>query len=250
MSTCSGIANLNDAFAMLKHRKRILLAALLLVFALGLALFLRPRNEPRYQGRYLSEWMQVFTVQDPDPDQLEAAKRAVQKIGTNAVPIFVAWMHSETPKWKHSLRWKLPPSIVQDDHIASWLGGYDVRRLGLGAHGLWILGTNAATAIPELNNMMQNRTNTMLAHQAIYALTGIGGDSIPVMQAAFSDPQFPYRLTILWNLRSLAFSGHTNECMPIIIGALEDWDARVRSKATNFLQVPTYREFINNLPRD
>ena len=221
---------------MSNRRKRILFATVLLVFALGLAWFLRPRNEPKYQGRYLSQWADLLTRSEPTDDERKAVFHALQQIGTNGLPTFLAWLSVETPPWKISLRRKLPSTLAKNKTIANWLGEKDRIRAALGMHGIELCGTNAASAIPALNSVMITRTNTLEQQFAIDALTGIGGQSIPVLKAAFADQKHPFRPTILSSLHRLSLSGYTNECMPIIIAALEDRNPSVRDMATNLLQ--------------
>jgi hypothetical protein len=236
MSACSGIANLHNTLAMTRRRKRILFAVLLLVFSLGLAWFLRPRNEPQYQGRYLSQWADLLTRPAPTEDDKLAVWRALEQIGTNGLPLYVAWMSVETPPWKRSLRQKLPGKLAKNKTIANWLGEKDRVRAALGMHGIELCGTNAASAIPALNSLMITRTNTLEQQFAIDALTGIGGQSIPVLKAAFADQHHPFRTTILMSMHRLSLSGYTNECMPIITAALADRNPSVREMATNLLQ--------------
>src|SRR6187455_1563361 len=58
MSTCSATQNLHSVPVMSKRRKVLVLLG---VIALAVACFvtLRPVAEPKYQGRYLSEWMAI-----------------------------------------------------------------------------------------------------------------------------------------------------------------------------------------------
>lgn len=236
MSTCSSTEKLHNRDAMHKHRKRILLTGVLLVFALGLAWFLRPRNEPKYQGRYLSEWADLLTRPEPTEADRRAVWHALEQIGTNGLPMYVAWMSVETPRWKWSLRGKLPGTLAQNKTIANWLGEKDRIRAALGMHGIEFCGTNAASAIPALNSLMINRTTTLEQQFAIDALTGIGGQSIPVLKAALADQHHPFRTRILMSMHRLSLSGYTNECMPTLIAALEDCNPSVREMATNLLQ--------------
>ena len=123
---------------MLKHRKRVLFVGVFAVLVLGLALILLPRNEPKYQDRYLSEWMEVLNKPNPTGDEVQAVRYAVKQIGTNGLPMFVAWMSAETPLWKESLQRKLPPQLGQNEAVANWLGRKDVLRAVLGMNGISI----------------------------------------------------------------------------------------------------------------
>ncbi|HEX5219790.1 MAG TPA: hypothetical protein VFZ59_09505 [Verrucomicrobiae bacterium] len=215
MSTCSGIANLHNGDAMLQHRKCILLAVVLLVVALRLVSLLLPPNVPKYQGRYLSDWMDDYPLRGTNFAQHSATREAVQQIGTNAVPIFVKWLGTETPAWKKFVRRRVPMRFLQSEgYLSDWLGAQDAKRVGLGMSGISILGTNSASAVPELERLLRNRTDPYAVFMTIHALAGIGGESVPVLKAAFADPTQPQRAPILWCLRRLSFNGHSNECVP------------------------------------
>jgi len=239
------------AFVMRKHRKRLLLVSVLLAAALVLTMILLPRNEPKYQDRYLSEW-----VADLRPDatvaQREAARQAVVNIGTNCIPAFVEWLGADTPKWKIFFYRMLPSRLQQNLSVANW-ARKDVIRAGQAMEGIWLLGTNAAGAIPQLDYQLRHRTDEdqsrsrLWGFMVIHALAGIGVDSAPVLKAAFADPKQSNRYDILWSLRWLALNGHTNECMPSLLAALEDQDPKVRARATNLLQVVSTNELYRAL---
>jgi hypothetical protein len=85
----------------------------------GIAIWLGDK-EPEYNGRKLSEWMNLARVgtfserlkriieraqathkEDPR-DSPEAAAEAIEHIGTNGLPWFAKWMSYDTPKWKRA----------------------------------------------------------------------------------------------------------------------------------------------------
>ena len=220
---------------MFQHRKRILFVSALLVFAFGLVLFVRPRNEPQYQGRYLSEWMKDLI---PQPNSANAkveaaARRAIEEIGTNGLPTYLAWLSREPPPWKKSVFSKLPLRLKQNRWLADWLVLSGNRRQQLAIQGFVILGTNAAAAIPELSSLMRNRTNANLCSQASFAPASIGPASIPALRSAFADSQQINREKIFSSIMMLSIHQGSKECLPIITAALEDVNPVVRALATN-----------------
>jgi hypothetical protein len=230
-----------------KRRKLIFLAIVLLVVAVGLVLILRPRNEPKYQGRYLSEWMEDH-VQKVTPAEARAVNEAIENIGTNGLPFYVAWVGLRTPQWKHSLFEKLPDWLRQIGFIANGLEQKNYLRTAFGVKAIWLLGTNAVSAIPQLQAKLENRTNFYLVKDASRALAGIGPPSVPALRSAFANPEQINRPAILWSFRWLSFSGCSNDCMPIVIAALEDDDANVRASATNFLRMRSSDELFGDPP--
>ena len=247
MPTCSGTENLHNGDGMIKHRKRILLAMVFLVFVAGLTFLLLRRNEPKYHGRYLSEWMEDH-VQKVTPAEARAVNEAIKNIGTNGLPFYVGWVGLRTPQWKNGLFDKLPNWLRQIEFIADGLEQKNYLRDAFGMKAIWLLGTNAASAIPQLQAKLENRTDFYLVKDASRALAGIGPPSVAALRSAFANPEQINRPAILWSFRWLSFSGCSNDCMPIIIAALEDDDANVRASATNFLRMRSSGELFGDPP--
>jgi hypothetical protein len=63
-------------------------------------------REPEYNGKKLSEWLQICTR--PSDDRWLQAEDAVRHIGTNGLPWLIKWMEYESPKWKgETASWKV-----------------------------------------------------------------------------------------------------------------------------------------------
>src|SRR5436190_21954088 len=81
--------------------RRRLILFLLSAFALAaiLTALLWPRDrEPQYQGKSLSQWLEVYS-RDADP----TAAAAVHEIGTNAVPWLLKWIRYERSDWREKV---------------------------------------------------------------------------------------------------------------------------------------------------
>jgi hypothetical protein len=222
------------------RKKRCLWVALgVIALVMVCFAFLRPHDEPKYQGRYLSEWLQAYKENNHTAwrlAEMQEAAHAVRAVGTNGLPYYLTWLRYEPPAWQRTLRLKLPRWIEQNKIVADWLGDEAARRADYGSLGIWILGTNATTAIPELTAMMKGATNSFSVSRAIFTLSQVGEPAIPVLLSALADQTQPYRQNIVWNLGRLALAGHTNPCLPILVEALNDSDAWVRSEATNAVE--------------
>jgi hypothetical protein len=211
--------------------------------------FLRPRDEPKYQGRYLSEWVADYKAIDAgirassaysefDPKQVALAKaaHAVRTIGTNGLAHFLKWVRATQPVWQRDLRFRLPYWLENIKSVRDWLGDAAKRRAAYGWCGICLLGTNAAGAIPTLEVMVKDRANHESSLIAIHALNFIGTASIPALQSAFADTNTPNRPDMTYSFYWMAFElGHTNTTLPILTAALHDHDPKVRVEAKRWL---------------
>jgi hypothetical protein len=220
------------------------------VIALGTVWFgfLRPRDEPKSQGRYLSEWIVDSYAPNSTPSQRAASRLAIQDIGTNGLPYYLKWMRYEQPAWQQSLRWKLPHWIKSNPTVDHWLYAGE-RRADWSISKVASLGTNAVSTIPELEAMMNDHTKPGLVSRAITALGNLGGPAIPALQRSLADPNQNQRYQIVLYLGTIARQGHTNDCLPILMEVLNDQDAAVRSAATNAV-LQFAPELLPNVPTD
>jgi hypothetical protein len=215
--------------AAVRKKRFIRVAVGLVSLALVWFAFLRPLDEPKYQGRYLSEWLVICYH---GTNRAEGV-RAVQAIGTNALPCFLEWIRYAPSRWQTVVRYKLPSWLEKNRMVGRGLGDRGVRSGYYASLGIGLLGSNAVSAIPELELMMKDRTFSPRVSAAIVALGGIGEPAIPALQAALANATQLNRAEIIWNVRRMALAGHTNTCLPIIVAALEDPDVGVREQATN-----------------
>jgi hypothetical protein len=75
-----------------KRRKLIAIVLLAVIGGVIAYSLLRQDDEPTYQGRRLSEWL--------DPNHRDA-KTGVQRIGTNALPPLLKWIdYEKPPEWR------------------------------------------------------------------------------------------------------------------------------------------------------
>ena len=199
MSTCSVTQDLHNPHVATKRRKRLAIVLLTVIAGVVAYVLLKPKDEPKYQGRYLSDWLEEY--RDSRYSDGDAAI-AVRNIGTNALPYLVKWLSSKSS-----------------------------RRVTQSLNGFAILGTDAASAIPELQALMKDPTKP----GARFALVSIGPPAIPALKAALADPNQPDRYKLLYTFSNLMFRPGTNSCLPILIEALTDHDVEVRYAATNVL---------------
>jgi hypothetical protein len=171
-----------------KGRKAVaLISALVLIVAFA-ALLGRDR-EPRYQGRPLHEWVNILdstSNRGPNaPPQVTAAERAVQHVGTNAIPFLLRWIVYEwqPSKSKQSIAnfaFKIPFSRRLGP-VSRWLYSGDSLRFRASAavNAFEALGPDASPAVPELTRIATTSSDQGPAHRAVDALCGIGSVGVP-----------------------------------------------------------------------
>jgi hypothetical protein len=216
--------------------KFLIILALMALTALCYFL-LRPVNEPKFQGRYLSEWFQEEDLILPDLESAAPeAVQAIRAIGTNALPNYLQWLQYEPSQWRTTLRSKLPRWAIKNQTVSNWLDDPASWRAMYAYRGIEILGTNAIGALPELTAMLNNSNRPWTAQRAMGALGFLGTASIPVLQAALADTNRTDRWHVAAAIGFMGRAGHTNECLPILMMALSDGDAEVRMEATNWVR--------------
>jgi hypothetical protein len=213
---------------MRKRRILFTLGSLLLVWLAWLIFW--PLNEPRHQGRYLSEWLATCIAAPAQSSEHTAATLAIQTIGTNAIPHLLQWIgNAEPAKWRvalYSLHGLLPTRL-QDNRIMMRLFSGPARRAHYATKGFAIFGTNAVSAIPELEAMLKDQTRTEAAYHAAHALWSLGEPGLAALQRTFADTNLSHRWLIAYPLAMAARDGSTNG-VPLLLQGLNDQDTKVR----------------------
>jgi hypothetical protein len=126
----------------MKGLTKMLCAAGLLVVVMGILFEIIQLREPVYEGRPLSVWLKAFG--DSTPQEREKPTRAIQAIGTNAIPTLLRKLYVR----KNPLKEKLMSMDNSWDWKFPFQRADDVRWQGV--NGFRILGTIAKAATPEL----------------------------------------------------------------------------------------------------
>ena len=240
LSTCSVTQNVQHSVVTTKRRKLIGIILLAVIGGVIAYPLLHRDDEPTYQGRRLSEWLERYNQNTSFPHETPAiasrheAEAALLYIGTNAVPHLVKWISYEPPAWRTALRKWLPASIVKRRALYPLLNNDEAdRRAYLAIHGFLRLGTNASIAVPALEALMNNTKRTNSSIRTIFALGYVGESSTPALKAAFADKNRSNRELIL---KIIAWNQRTNVWLPTVLEALNDDDINVRVGATNVVQ--------------
>jgi hypothetical protein len=149
-----------DARAVRKRWKILLLGACGLVAVVAVCFFCLREQEPSYNGRTLSEWLDLYDEENSiaysQTPRDTAAVNAVRAIGTNAIPMLSRWARTEDSQIQLMLH--RIEARVRMKPRAQWFSRFVWRRSaqyrqGLADAGFFILGTNA---LPFLNEMLRD----------------------------------------------------------------------------------------------
>lgn len=124
-------------------------------------------NEPSYQGRRLSEWLQDFDNRNYQPKRQDLAAEAIRHIGLPAEPFLVErlsdaqWnqFNLEVKKWRHK----------QENAVYSVARPTNPRQEALAA--LDALGSVATNALPALEKLLHDNPPDV---RALYVAARIG----------------------------------------------------------------------------
>jgi HEAT repeat protein len=196
-------------------------------------------DEPVYQGRTLTSWLQDFPYgnyalydfgSDVEKQRIEkyhAAERAIQALGAKALPLLLDRVAtiSSAPVDSDPSRRALYELFAQISHTQM---------------AFTALGTQARPAIPDLIKLLTpayeaahqseiGRLKDMQANAAASILRGMGGAAIPPVIGALSSKDREVRFGVAMTLGD--FHSHAKEVIPSLIKALEDQDKDVRWRA-------------------
>ena len=176
-------------------------------------------DEPAYQERTLSSWLQDFAIgRYPDMEQHRAAVQAVRAIGAEALPILTQRLRTISHTSDRD----------QDIHTVSAF-----RALGAEARpaipALIELLAPAYDAARESSSEPDAQLNHRKSGAAVRALQAIGHDSVPPLIEALGAEDTRIRFGAAMALEY--FPRQVKEIVPALIDALEDEDCHVRWRA-------------------
>src|SRR5438105_61664 len=146
-------------------RKKRLILIVVPVAALVIALVwgTTRAREPEYQGKKLSEWVDLIS-REIDPSRPTEADIAIRQIGPKAVPYLVKWMRIDGC----FLTRKMQPLFIK----LHPRGALQRTRRGYGAFkALFMLGPQAEGAIPALKKMLLDPNTT--PRERLYAIVAL-----------------------------------------------------------------------------
>jgi hypothetical protein len=133
-----------------KRRWKIAIAVATLIAIVAAIALTTGEPEPEYNGRKLSYWVVDCTKylnKSTDEARASSCVKAVQSIGTDAMPWLVEWIIYAPPHFPFGIERKIPFVRDRINHRA---------LLQWGAYQMMLyLGTNAAPAVPLISKKLQ-----------------------------------------------------------------------------------------------
>ena len=221
----------------------------LCILGVGCFLFLRSKpDEPAYEGKKLSKWVDLYNEhRSLDRD----AENAIRSMGTNALPCMLRWLpqnQSNAAGWKSKLAVglsRLPRPI--DGLLLTLLG---VERwpqqvpLTYSSKALIcfeIMREKASPAIPNLFRLTGDEGDSETQRRAIMALRFTGHDALPGLYAMLTNRACVNRFAVAEALGEIGDLGdYTHRVVLVMLDYLHDEDialARASADALGRLKV-------------
>ncbi len=145
----------------------------------------------------------------------------------------VKWLGYEEPAWRSNMRslaGHLPGRLLPDLLIIN----KQQERADWAAEMFPSLGPEATNCIPQLVRILNDTNSVESSARAAVALERLGGNGLPPILAALSDPGHSNRVEIIQALDGLERT-NGGPAVPVLAGCLRDQDARLVSVATAIL---------------
>ena len=167
-----------------KKRRVAIVVGAVVVAVIGMVVFWQGQKEPEYQGKKLSEWVEICSRYDrfakyggpavPE-EQLRVAVKAIRQIGTNALPLLVHWLEIDRATGGHMYRAaeKLPAKLRHQRIVSDYLTRPH-KHFAAAQIGFEILGSEAFYAIPDLARLVERGTG-QTSGEAVKILFHLGG---------------------------------------------------------------------------
>lgn len=217
------------------RKKRRILFAILAVPALCVLawMLLRPSpSEPIYQGKSLSAWLEFYDPlntnrwSSPQMEQAEwATEKAIQHMGTNAIPAMLQMLRTRDLPWKNRLF-----ALAQKQHVIKIKYLEPWRKYGRAMFGFGALGPRAVNAVPELIKIYDQNPATQAYIARAFAAIGPGAKtSIPSLLRGATNMDAGTRFNSLLALSQI--QAEPNLVVPVFVNALQDPLSEIRYQA-------------------
>lgn len=206
-----------EELVLVKRQTRATLAGLTFLAIVGTGLFLFSRDEPKYGGKNITEWLpELFFKNYPQRDP--EALHALQAMGQPAV-LYLAKIAEtdDSAITAKSLQYASRfPAIEQFVPTKYWWRYLAAKALGE-------LATNASAAVPALEKMARH-SDPNLSRVAAASLVLVRDQPIEELIAAYSTNSRAYGIL-------MELGPHAKLAMPTLINELESTNSRVRIRA-------------------
>ena len=198
--------------------------------AVATAVWLRPSREPVYEGKRLSEWLDVwmrFPGGSLDTNgSFGHVTRAIQAIGTNAIPFLLRDMERKELRWLERAKDRAYNLKVMDEtHLRRW-------RLSRSASGFQVLGTNAAPALERLLVLFDAEGDA--SDSAVWAVVALGPIAVPDLVKRLRATNCVTRERAAFTLRYIGGPA-AESAIPSLVAMLDDTNTLARQNAVRAL---------------
>src|SRR5262245_24790340 len=140
---------------MRRRRLLLFLVPCAVLIALIFLFSLVPGEEPRYKGRALSEWVDIYGSSGRGIHtafEIDEAAAAIKHIGTNALPFLLRWLPYEYPSRRSKTAQLIDklPAAIQKPFAGVLNRDRRFGRAWSAERCFELLGPDAAPAIPEM----------------------------------------------------------------------------------------------------
>jgi hypothetical protein len=200
-------------------------------------------NEPKYNGKTLTQWLEISRSRRYD-NRWPQAEDAVRHIGTNALPWLTKWISYETPKWQNqTAQWKVWRFLPRQLHSLVYDRDFQVM---CAMEGFRILAPTSPQGSAELARLMDGWPSRS-ATRALVTVFDLGPSGLPIFfnMATNRTAPPPLRCAALQGIEfvfsgqktnTANFSTNTIPLIPGLVRCLEEPDPTIRAAAANTLR--------------
>lgn len=224
----------------LKSRRRILGVCLSLLVGVSLVIFLPWRREPLYESRPLSDWIIELRYGAPltrnnltgtySEQTREKAAEAIKAIGAGGIPFYLKWMTYESS----SLRKRTIGFLLKHPSIPRPTSIYRDPSEAQAEAAVWAfieIGTNGASAVPELSQLLFRTQSKTVRDRAACALGRIGPAGALSLRKAAAHSNAELRLAAVMAM----YRPWSDFYLDILFERLSDADPQVSAAASRNL---------------
>jgi hypothetical protein len=217
---------------------------LLLVFGFGVVIVVVAvcvyEQEPRYRGRTLREWAEVFEMSMDDGASPAGsvkgreAMEAFHHMREWVLPRAVGLVRYDKPEWKNKVErfMELRMNVRRWAPRWTWAPFLDDPS-NEGVIYFRMLGADGSPAIPELEALATDPRGGESAGRAVEALSEIGLEALPALAQVATNMQATTRLAAI--LRIKCMGSNAAPAAPLLLECIGDGDWRIAGNAAEIV---------------
>ena len=211
-------------------RARLVFALLAVITLVVVAILASHSQEPVYQGKRLSVWLQDYgdggsSVGAPVTDE------AIRQMGTNAIPWLLKLLHSKDSNLKVALT-----RLLGKQSVIQFRFTFASAHYGRACRAFKALGPTAKAAVPPLIELLDNQEAgdfAAVGDFAAWSLAAIGPESVQPLIPALADGNPVVRARAADALGRIGPSAES--AVGALVKCLKDSDSYTRTRAADAL---------------